>query len=63
MLCPHNGTNEVITEPLPELTTDHEEADTLLLLHAKNASTAFNSIIIKTPDTDFFFFALLNNIN
>ena len=32
MLSPENNTNEVIAEILQELTTDHEEADTLVLL-------------------------------
>ena len=55
MLSPQNDTNEEITETLQELTTDHEEADTYFLLHAKHASTAFPSIIIKTPDTGVLF--------
>ena len=58
MLSPQNDTNEVITETLPELTTDHEEVDTLLLLHAKYASTIFPSIIIETPYTDVFLLCL-----
>ena len=63
MLSPLNDGNEVITETLQKLTTDYEEADTLLLLHRKHASTAFPSIIIKTPDTVFFFFVFLNSMN
>ena len=58
MLCPQHDTNEEITETLQELTADHEAADTLLLLHAKHASTACSSIIIKTPDTDDFLLCL-----
>ena len=54
MLSPQNDTNEVITEILQELATDHEEADTFLLLHAKHALTIFSSIITKTPYTDVF---------
>ena len=55
MLFFQNYTNEVITETLQELTADHEEADTLLLLHIKHISTVFfPSIIIKTSDTDVF---------
>ena len=53
-MSPQNDTNEVITKTLQEVTTDHEEVDTLLLLHAKHASTIFPSIIIKTPDRDVF---------
>ena len=51
MVSPKIDTNE-------ELTTNHEKADTLLLLHAKNTSTVFPSIIIKTPDTDVFLLCL-----
>ena len=58
MLSPQNDTNEAIIETLPLVTTDHEESDTLFLLHAKHASTAFLFIIIKTPDTDVFLFCL-----
>ena len=47
MLSTQNDPNEVITKSLQELTTDHEEADTLFLLHTKHASTAFPSIIMK----------------
>ena len=58
ILSPQNDINEVITETKQELTTDHEEADTLLLLHAKHESIAFPSIIMKTSDTDVFLFYL-----
>ena len=54
MLSLQKDTNKVITETLQELNTDHGEADALLLLHVKHASTVFPSIIIKTPDTDVF---------
>ena len=65
MSFPQIDTNEVIPETWQELTTDHEVADTILLLHAKRALTVFPSIIIKTPDTDvfFFFLVLLNSLN
>ena len=58
MLSLQDDTNEVITETLQELTTDHEEAGTLLLFHAKHVSTTFPSIIIKTADTDVFLLRL-----
>ena len=53
-----NETNEEITETLQELTTDYEEVDTVFLLHAKHASTAFSFIIIKTSNTDIFLLGL-----
>ena len=61
MLSPQNDTNEVITETLEELTTDHKEAVTLLMLLTKYVSTDFPSIIIMTSDIKVFFFALLNS--
>ena len=40
-------------ENVPGLMCDHEEADTRMLLHAKNASDEGNTtVIIRTPDTD-----------
>ena len=35
-----------------ELTCDHEEADTRMLLHAKHAEKTCSSVIIRSPDTD-----------
>ena len=37
-----------------ELESNHEEADTRLLLHAKHAMNTCDSVIIKSPDTDVF---------
>ena len=34
--------------------SDHEEADTRLLLHAQHAAVDSDRVIIKTPDTDVF---------
>ena len=34
------------------LRSDHEEADTLLLLHAQHASHDHKRIVIQSPDTD-----------
>ena len=34
------------------LRSDHEEADTRLLLHAKHASEDHERIVIQSPDTD-----------
>ena len=39
-------------ETLPLLFADHEEADTRLLLYAKEASHTHQRIIIQSPDTD-----------
>ena len=39
-----------VTE-VPYLFSDHEEADTRLLLHAHQAARAFSSVPIKSPDT------------
>ena len=40
-----------VTE-VPDLFSDHEEADTRLLLHDHHAVQVFSSVAIKTPDTD-----------
>ena len=44
--------NEVVVEEIQELECDHEEADTRMILHAKQASTNYSNILIKSPDTD-----------
>ena len=42
-----------IVAQVPILCCDHEEADTRLALHAKQASDeGFTSVVIRTPDTD-----------
>ena len=48
----HTVHGKVVTTDVPELTCNHEEADTRLLLHSKHASTAYRNLIISTPDTD-----------
>jgi hypothetical protein len=40
------------SECIEALTSDHEEADTRLLLHAKHAAESVERIIIQSPDTD-----------
>ena len=40
------------------LSCNHEEADTRIILHAKNASITHDRIIIWSPDTDVFVFAM-----
>ena len=37
---------------LSSLESDHEEADTRLLLHAHNASHDHPQVIVQLPDTD-----------
>ncbi|KAK3740844.1 hypothetical protein QZH41_000596 [Actinostola sp. cb2023] len=37
---------------VPELRSDHEEADTRMILHAKHASSSKQRIVIQSPDTD-----------
>lgn len=47
--------SNLTAENVPELSCDHEEADTRMLLHANHMSQAgFGNIIIHTPDTDVF---------
>ena len=41
-----------------ELESDHQEADTRMLLHAKHSSYSYNNIVIYTPDADVFIIAL-----
>ena len=41
-----------------ELESDHQEADTRMLLHAKHDSSTYDNIVISTPDTDVFMIAL-----
>ena len=47
-------TTAINTIEVPELTSDHEEADTRLFLHSEHASASTNSVVIKSPDTDTF---------
>ena len=48
---------------LPELTCDHEEADTRLLLHAKHAADhQFQDVVIRSPDTDVFVIAIASPV-
>ncbi|XP_065677405.1 uncharacterized protein LOC136092782 [Hydra vulgaris] len=50
--------NHIIVTEVPELASDHEEADTRLVLHASHASLDYQNIVIRSPDTDVFVFAL-----
>lgn len=41
-------------DEISELQSDHEEADTRILLHAKHASHDYDHVVIRSPDTDVF---------
>ena len=47
-----NEDDPVRTDLFPVLDSNHEEADTRLLLHAKHAASTHNTLIIRSPDTD-----------
>ena len=51
-----------VTE-VPYLFSDHEEADTRLLLHAQQAAQAFSSVTIKSPDTDVMVLSIESSIS
>ena len=43
----------VLVSSVPALTSDHEEADSRIFLHAKHASNGgFAYVVISSPDTD-----------
>ena len=41
-----------------QLQSNHEEADTQMLLHAKKASLTYPKVLISSPDTDVFIVCL-----
>ena len=47
------------TEKIHELTSNHQEADTRILLHTRHATLSCEEIIVSTPDTDVFLIMLL----
>ena len=53
-VCHSIVVNDAVVEvtEVPDLFSDHEEADTRLLLHAHQAARAFSNVTIKSPDTD-----------
>ena len=55
-----NASGTVQVEPIVQLSCDHEEADTRMLLHAKYVVDNSNgaSVIIRSPDTDVFVIAV-----
>ena len=49
----YTSDTSVVCMPVPELNSDHEEADTRMLLHAQHSHNIQpRSIIIHSPDTD-----------
>lgn len=53
----------IVQEQVDELSCDHEEADTRLLLHAAHAARSGNrTVVIKSPDTDVFVLALFSKL-
>ena len=52
-----NG-NVLQIESVPKLYSNHEEADTRLILHAQHASTMHSNVTIRSPDTDVFILLL-----
>ena len=53
-----DSANETGIEEVLHLYSDHEEADTHLLLHAKNALSSYQAVTIRSPDTDVFILML-----
>ena len=41
-----------VISDIPELASDHEEADTRLVLHAAHASAGHSTVLVYSPDTD-----------
>ena len=50
--------NAARVEEIPELYSDHEEADTRLPLHAKHALIVYQAITVRSPDKDVFILML-----
>lgn len=48
----------VCSNEISVLESNHEEADTRMLLHAKHAAATYDRVIIKSPDTDVFILCL-----
>ena len=43
---------------IPELESNHKEADSRMVLHVKQSSKRYSSVIIHAPDTDVFMIVL-----
>lgn len=58
-----NIDDKIVVTTIPELTSDHEEADTRLLLHARHAvDNGITNVVIKSPDTDVFVIAMSSSL-
>jgi hypothetical protein len=53
-----SGDDPVTSDEVSSLQSNHEEADTRLLLHAKHAAATYDRVIIKSPDTDVFILSI-----
>lgn len=53
-----NANGKLECSEIESLYSDHEEADTRMIAHAKHASLSYSIITIKSPDTDVFVIAL-----
>ena len=53
----------VVCSVCPELESNHEEAYTRMVLHAKHASNPYDTVIIRNPNTDvlILFLAMMHN--
>ncbi len=64
LLVPGSSPNSVLQhQEVQELESDHEEADTRLLLHSKHASFNHDRIIVRCSDTDVFVLCIANQEN
>ena len=53
-----SGDDPVTSDEVSSLQSNHEEADTRLLLHAKHVTATYDWVIIKSPDTDVFILSI-----
>ena len=64
LLVPGSSPNAVLLhQEIRELESNHEEADTRLLLHSQHASFSHDRIIVKCSDTDVFVLCIANQNN
>ena len=62
-LVPGLSNAPVTVEEMTELSCDHKEANTRMLLHASHASQSYENVLIKSPDTDVFIISLYFFLN
>ena len=43
---------------IPELESNHKEADSQMMLHVKHASRTYSSLVMHTPEADVFMIVL-----